>query len=253
MRLSDRVAIVTGAASGIGAASALAMAREGARVLVVDLNEAGAKKTVEQIEKAGGQAAAARADVTRAADNQAVVEQAVARWGRLDVFYANAGVPQWKTDVEDVEEAVFDQIFAVNVKGVWLAAKYALPVMKRQRRGVFLITASTSAIRPRPGGQTYAASKGAVVVLTKALALETAAHGVRVVAIAPVATHTPMLPTFMNKREVDEEGLKAYIATVPLGRLNEPTDIAATAVFLASDDAAMITGTCVEVDGGRCI
>jgi 3-oxoacyl-[acyl-carrier protein] reductase len=253
MRLSERVAIVTGAASGIGAASALAMAREGARVLVVDLNEAGAKKTVEQIEKAGGQAAAARADVTRAADNQTVVEQAVARWGRLDIFYANAGVPQWKTDVEDVEEAVFDQIFAVNVKGVWLAAKYALPVMKRQRRGVFLITASTSAIRPRPGGQTYAASKGAVVVLTKALALETAAHGVRVVAIAPVATHTPMLPTFMNKREVDEEGLKAYVATVPLGRLNEPTDIAATAVFLASDDAAMITGTCVEVDGGRCI
>jgi 3-oxoacyl-[acyl-carrier protein] reductase len=253
MRLKDRVAIVTGAASGIGAGSALAMAREGARVLVVDRNEAGAKKTVEQIEKAGGQAAAARADVTRAADNQGIVEQAVARWGRLDVFYANAGVPQWKTDVEDVEETVFDQIFAVNVKGVWLAAKYALPVMKRQRRGVFLITASTSAIRPRPGGQTYAASKGAVVVLAKALALETAPHGVRVVAIAPVATHTPMLPTFMNKREVDEEGLRRYIATVPLGRLNEPADIAATAVFLASDDAAMITGTCVEVDGGRCI
>jgi 3-oxoacyl-[acyl-carrier protein] reductase len=253
MRLKDRVAIVTGGASGIGAASAAAMAREGACVLVVDLNEAGAKKTVEQIEKAGGQAAAARADVTRAADNQGIVEQAVTRWGRLDVFYANAGVPQWKTDVEDVEEKVFDEIFAVNVKGVWLAAKYALPVMKRQRRGVFLITASTSAIRPRPGGQTYAASKGAVVVLAKALALETAPHGVRVVAIAPVATHTPMLPTFMNKREVDEEGLRAYVATVPLGRLNEPPDIAATAVFLASDDAAMITGTCIEVDGGRCI
>lgn len=253
MRLKDRVAIVTGGASGIGAASALGMAREGARVLVVDLDEAGAKKTVEQIDKAGGQGAAARADVTRAADNHAVVEEAVARWGRLDVFYANAGVPQWKTDVEDVEEAVFDRIFAVNVKGVWLGAKYALPVMKRQRRGVLLITASTSAIRPRPGGQTYAASKGAVVVLAKALALETAPHGVRVVAIAPVATHTPMLPTFMNKRAVDEEGLRAYVATVPLGRLNEPSDIAATAVFLASDDAAMITGTCVEVDGGRCI
>ena len=253
MRLTDRVAIVTGGASGIGAASAAAMAREGACVLVVDLNEAGAKKTVEQIEKAGGQAVAARADVTRAADNQGIVEQAVTRWGRLDVFYANAGVPQWKTDVEDVDEKVFDQIFAVNVKGVWLAAKYALPVMKRQRRGVLLITASTSAIRPRPGGQTYAASKGAVVVLAKALALETAPHGVRVVAIAPVATHTPMLPTFMNKLEVDEEGLRAYVATVPLGRLNEPADIAATAVFLASDDAAMITGTCVEVDGGRCI
>jgi 3-oxoacyl-[acyl-carrier protein] reductase len=253
MRLRDRVAIVTGGASGIGAASALAMAREGARVLVVDLNEAGAKGIVEQIEKAGGHAAAARADVTRAGDNQAIVEQATSRWGRLDVFFANAGVPQWKTDLEDVEEATFDQIFAVNVKGVWLAAKYALPVMKRQRRGVFLITASTSAIRPRPGGQTYAASKGAVITLAKALALETAPHGVRVVAIAPVATHTPMLPTFMNKRELDDEGLARYVATVPLGRLNQPEDLAATAVFLASDDAAMITGSCIEVDGGRCI
>lgn len=253
MRLKDRVAIVTGAASGIGAASALAMASEGARVLVVDLNETGAKTTVERIEKAGGQAAAARADVARAADNQAIVEQAVARWGRLDIFYANAGVPQWKTDVEDVEEKIFDQIMAVNVKGVYLGAKYALPVMKRQRRGVFIITASTSAIRPRPGGQIYAASKGAVVTLTKALALETAPHGVRVVAIAPVATHTPMLPTFMSKKEVDEEGLARYVATVPLGRLNEPEDVARTAVFLASDDAAMITGSCIEVDGGRCI
>jgi 3-oxoacyl-[acyl-carrier protein] reductase len=253
MRLKDRVAIVTGAASGIGAASALAMAREGARVLVVDLNEAGAKAVVEQIEQGGGQAAAARADVTRASDNQAVVEQALARWGRLDVFFANAGVPQWKTDIEEVDEKVFDQIFAVNVKGVWLGAKYALPVMKRQRRGVILITASTSAIRPRPGGQTYASSKGAVVTLAKALALEAAPHGVRVVAIAPVATHTPMLPTFMNKQEVDAESLERYEATVPLGRLNQPEDLAATAVFLASDDAAMITGSCVEVDGGRCI
>jgi len=253
MRLKDRVAIVTGAASGIGAATAVAMGREGARVLVVDVNEAGAKATVEQVEKAGGQAAAARADVTRAADNQAMVERAVAQWGRLDVFYANAGVPQWKTELEDVDEKTFDHIFGVNVKGVWLGAKYALPVMKRQRRGVFLITASTAAIRPRPGGQTYAASKGAVVTLTKALALEAAPHGVRVVAIAPVATHTPMLATFMNKKEVDAEGLAQYVATVPLGRLNQPQDIAETAVFLASDAAAMITGSCVEVDGGRCI
>jgi 3-oxoacyl-[acyl-carrier protein] reductase len=253
MRLTEKVAIVTGGASGIGAASALAMAREGARVLVVDVNETGAKAIVEQIEKAGGRGAAARADVTRAGDNQAIVEQATSRWGRLDVFFANAGVPQWKTDLEDVEEATFEQIFAVNVKGVWLGAKYALPVMKRQRRGVFLVTASTSAIRPRPGGQTYAASKGAVITLTKALALEMAPHGVRVVAIAPVATHTPMLPTFMNKRELDDEGLARYVATVPLGRLNQPEDLAATAVFLASDDAAMITGSCIEVDGGRCI
>ena len=253
MKLKDRVAIVTGAGSGIGAASALALAAEGARVVVADVNETAAKAIVEKIERQGGQGLALHVDVARAADNKALVERAVATFGRLDVFYANAGVPQWKSDIEEVEEQVFDRIFDVNVNGVWLGARYALPVMKRQRRGVFLITASTSAIRPRPGGQTYAASKGAVVTLAKALALEAAPHGVRVVAIAPVATHTPMLPTFMNKQAVDAEGLARYEATVPLGRLNQPEDIARTAVFLASDDAAMITGSCVEVDGGRCI
>jgi len=253
MRLDGRVAVITGGGSGIGAATAVAMAAEGARVIIADVNEAGAKSTAQRIEAARGQAVAMTADVTRAADNQALVERAMTTWGRLDVFFANAGVPQWKTDVEQVEEKTFDLIFGVNVKGVYLGAKYALPVMKRARRGVFLITASTAAIRPRPGGQIYAASKGAVVTLAKALALEAAPHGVRVVAICPVATHTPMLPTFMGKQQVDDEGLKRYEATVPLGRLNQPEDIAHAAVFLASDDAAMITGTTIEVDGGRCI
>jgi 3-oxoacyl-[acyl-carrier protein] reductase len=253
MRLKDRVAVITGGGSGIGAATAVAMAAEGARVVVADLNEAGAKATVEQIEKAGGRGLSLRADVTVARDNQAMVERALAGFGRLDIFHANAGVPQWKLDIEDVDEEAFDRIMGVNVKGVWLAAKYALPVMKRRGRGVFLVTASTAATRPRPGSQTYAASKGAVLTLTMALALEAAPHGVRVVAIAPVATHTPMLPTFMNKKEVDEEGLSRYVATVPLGRLNLPHDVARAAVFLASDDAAMITGSCLEVDGGRCL
>ena len=251
MKLDGRVAVVTGGGSGIGAAAALAFAREGARVVVTDLNEAGAKVTLEHVEKAGGQGLGLRADVTEPADTQAIVEQALSTWGRLDIYFANAGVSQWKNYVEEVAEETFDRIFAVNVKGVWLGAKYALPVMKRQRRGVFIVNASTAAIRPRPGSQTYAASKAAVVTLAKALALETAPHGVRVVAIAPVATHTPMLSPFMNEA-VDEEALARYIDTIPLGRLNEPEDIANTVVFLASDDATMITGTCVEIDGGRC-
>lgn len=253
MKLSDRVALVTGAGSGIGQAAALLFASEGARVAVVDIDEAAAKATAQQIERGGGEAIPLRCDVSKAADNQAAVERALARWGRLDIFYANAGVPQWPTQVENVEEATFDRILAVNVKGVFLGAKYALGVMKRQRRGVFLVTASTAAIRPRPGGQCYAASKGAVVSLAKSLAIECAPFGVRVVSIAPVATETPMLSTFMGKTAVDDEGRARYIATVPLGRLNTPEDIARAALFLASDDAAMVTGSCVEVDGGRCI
>ena len=255
MKLMDRIAVVTGAGSGIGRTTALMFAREGARVAVVDLEEATAKATAKatEIERAGGQALAVRADVSKAADSDAVVGQTIARWARLDIFFADAGVPQFPTPIEDVEEATFDRIMSVNVKGVFLGAKYALRVMKHQKSGVFLATASTSAIRPRPGVQSYSASKGAVVTLVKSLALESAPFGVRVVAIAPVATETPMLATFMGKTAVDEEGMTRYRATVPLGRLNTPDDLAKAAVFLASDDAAMITGTCIEVDGGRCI
>ena len=253
MRLRDKVALITGAGSGIGRATALLFAQEGARVAVVDLREDPAKATAEAIERAGGQALAVRADVSLGADNEAAVAAALARWGRLDVFYANAGVPQVPTPVEDVDEATFDRIMAVNVRGVFLGAKHAARVMKQQRAGVILATASTSAIRPRPGVQSYSASKGAVVALTKSLALELAPFSVRVVAIAPVATETPMLPRFSGKEQVDDELLRKYLPTIPLGRLNAPEDVARTALFLASDDAAMITGACVEVDGGRCI
>ena len=253
MKLQDRVALITGAGSGIGRASALLFAKEGARVAVVDLDEGSAKATAQEIERAGGQALPLRADVSSAGDTQAVIEKTVVRWGRLDVYYANAGVPQRPTPIEEVDEATFDRIMAVNVKGVFLGAKYAAPVMKRQKRGVFLITSSTSAIRPRPGVQSYSASKGAVSVLAKSLALELAPYGVRVVAIAPVAADTPMLPTFGGKERLDDEMRTRYIATIPLGRLNTADDLARAALFLASDDAAMVTGTTFEVDGGRCI
>jgi 3-oxoacyl-[acyl-carrier protein] reductase len=253
MKLAGRVALVTGAGSGIGEATARLFAREGARVAVVDVREDAAKTVAGAIEGAGGEALAVRADVTRSADVQAAVEQTVARWGRLDVAYANAGVPQWPTPVDEVDEALFDRIMAVNVKGVFLVARHAVPVMRRQRAGVILVTGSTAAIRPRPGGQCYAASKGAVHALVRSLALELAPVGIRVVTIAPVATETPMLATFMGKRAVDEEGMARYRATVPLGRLNQPEDVARAALYLASDDAAMVTGSCLEVDGGRCI
>lgn len=253
MRLDGRVAVVTGAGSGIGRATAALFAREGARVGVVDLREDAAKTTVQEIERAGGQALAIRADVARAADVQAAVDATLARWGRLDVMYANAGVPQRPTPVDEVDEATLDQILAVNVKGVFLCARAAAAVMKRQRSGVILATGSTSAIRPRPGVQAYTASKGAVHALAASLALELAPFGVRVVAIAPVATETPMLAAFMGKARVDEEGMTRYRGTVPLGRLNQPEDVARLALFLASDDAAMITGSTYPVDGGRCI
>jgi 3-oxoacyl-[acyl-carrier protein] reductase len=253
MRLEGRVALITGAGSGIGRATALLFAREGARVTAVDVNEAAAKATAEAIERAGGQALAVRADVSRAADNEAAVAAALARWSRLDVLHANAGVPQVPTAVEQVDDTTFDRIMAVNVKGVFLGVRAAAPVMKRQRRGVILVTASTSAVRPRPGVQCYSASKGAVVALARSVALELAPFGVRVVAIAPVATDTPMLPQFSGKERVDDELLGKYLPTIPLGRLNTAEDVARTALFLASDDAAMITGACVEVDGGRCI
>ena len=191
MKLQDKVALVTGAGSGIGRATALLFAHEGGRVAAVDLREDAAKATAEAIEREGGQALALRADVSRGADNEAAVAATVARWGRLDVFYANAGSRRrprpWRTSTRPT----FDRIMAVNVRGVFLGAKHAAPVMKRQRAGVILVTASTSAIRPRPGVQSYSASKGAAVTLAKSLALELAPFGVRVVAIAPVATETP--------------------------------------------------------------
>jgi len=253
MKLQGKVALVTGAGSGIGQTTALLFASEGARVACADINEAGAKQTVEQIEKVGGQALAISADVSTATGNQAMVERAVAQWGRLDVFYANAGVPQSPTPVEEVDEATFDRIMAVNVKGVFLGVKSVVPVMKKQGSGVILITASTAAIRPRKGLQAYGASKGAVIAFAKALALELASHKIRVVAIAPVATDTPMLQAFLGKAEVDNKAREAMVRTIPLGRLNTPEDIARAALFLASDDAAMLTGSCVEVDGGRCL
>ncbi len=252
-KLEGLVAVVTGAGSGIGRASAVEFAREGASVLAADLNAASAAETADQILSAGGQAESLAVDVTQFAQVEQMVKTAVDKFGRLDVLYNNAGLPQAFTPFEDSTDALYNRIFDVNVKGVFYGCRAAVPQMKAQGGGVILNTASTAGIRPRPGLAVYAASKGAVITLTKALAVELAPYRIRVVSICPVATDTPMLPSFIGVEQgADEaEGRRRFIGTIPWGRLNRSEDIAHAAVFLASADAEMVTGTAFEVDGGR--
>jgi 3-oxoacyl-[acyl-carrier protein] reductase len=253
-RLQDLVAVITGAGSGIGRASALEFAREGACVIVADLNPASAQATTEQIQASGGQAAPVAVDVTNQDDVGHMIATAIDSFGRLDVLFNNAGLPQTFTPFEQSTDDLYNRIFDVNVKGVFYGCRAVIPHMKAHGGGVILNTASTAGIRPRPGLAVYNASKAAVITLTKTLAVELAPHKIRVVSICPVATDTPMLSGFMGMdRDTSEaEALKQrFIDTIPWGRLNRPEDIAHAAVFLASSDAEMVTGTAFEVDGGR--
>jgi len=250
MRLDGKVALVTGAGSGIGRATAELFAREGARIAVVDLAEDMGEQTVEAIREAGGDSIFVRADVSSAEDVARMIGATVEQWGRIDVLYNNAGIPMGATPIEEVDDTFFDRTMAVNVRSVHLGVKHVVPHMKRQGGGVILNTASTAGIRPRPGLSAYAASKGAVIALTKALALELAPFKIRVVSINPVATETPMLTSFFGKAD-PEEARARFLSTVPLGRLNRPEDIAQAALYLASDEAFMVTGTAFEIDGGR--
>jgi 3-oxoacyl-[acyl-carrier protein] reductase len=252
-RLQGLVAVITGAGSGIGRASALEFSREGACVLAADLNLASAEETADLVRSGEGEAEAVAVDVTRYDQVEHMVQVAVDRFGRLDVLFNNAGLPQAFTPIEDSSDELFDRIFDVNVRGVFYGCRAAIPRMKAQGGGVILNTASTAGIRPRPGLAVYNASKGAVITLTKSLAVELAPHRIRVVSICPVATDTPMLPSFIGvEKGADEaEGRRRFIGTIPWGRLNLPEDIARAAVFLASSDAEMVTGTAFEVDGGR--
>jgi len=248
-RLEGLAAVVTGAGSGIGRASALAFAGEGACVVTADLNLASATDTSTAITSSGGSALPVQVDVADASSVEQMIHKCVERFGRLDVLFNNAGLPQAYTLLEDSDDALFERIMAVNVRGVFNGCRAAIAPMKAQGGGVILNTASTAGIRPRPGLAVYNASKAAVISMTKTLALELAPHHIRVVSICPVATDTPMLPTFLGEDEA--EGRKRFVATIPLGRLNRPEDIARAAVFLASSEAEMVTGTAFEVDGGR--
>ena len=248
-RLQGLVSVITGAGSGIGRASALAFANEGACVVAADLNADAAAHAVEEIRTRGGSAESIAVDVTNRNDVERMLDLAVERYGRLDVLFNNAGIPQSFTRLEDSDDALFEGIMAVNVRGVFNGCRAAIPRMKAQGGGVILNTASTAGIRPRPGLAIYNASKAAVIALTKTLAVELAPDRIRVVSICPVATDTPMLPTFLGADL--ENGRERFIATIPWGRLNRPEDIANAAVFLASPEAEMVTGTAFEVDGGR--
>lgn len=247
MQHEDSVVVVTGAGAGMGAATAELFAERGARVVVVDLDENAAESTVDTIGSAGGEAIAVTADVSDADDVEGFVEATVEEFGRIDVLHNNAGIPQRSTPVEDVEEATWDQVQDVNLKSAFLGAKYAVPHMKAQGGGVILNTASTAGIRPRTGLSAYAASKGGMITLTKQLAFELAEEDIRVNAICPVATDTDMLPEFA----AGDLSVESMADTIPLGRLADPQDIAHAAAFLASDEASMVTGTALEVDGGR--
>ena len=246
MRLQNRTAIVTGGGSGMGEAIAETFAREGAKVAVVDVDGEAAKKVATRI---GKSAIAIRCDVTRRADIDAAVAETLKAFGTLDVLVNNAGVAHANKPLLDIDETEFDRVFAVNVKGVFLFSQAAVAAM-RDKGGVIVNIGSTAGLRPRPGLSAYNATKGAVHNLTKTLAVELAPDRIRVVAIAPVATDTPLLPTFLGPAPGMRE---KFIATVPLGRLATAQDIADAALFLASDDAKFLTGNIMEVDGGRCV
>jgi len=246
MRLKDKAALVTGAGSGFGKAIAETFAREGARVAVIDIAERAAKETAAAI---GKSAIALRCDVSNKAAVDAAVKETVAAFGALDILVNNAGVSHVNKPLMEIGEDEFDRVFAVNVKGVFLFTQAAVPLMRR-RKGVIINIGSTAGLRPRPGLSCYNATKGAVHVFSKTLAVELAPE-IRVCTIAPVAGDTPLLATFMGG---DTAELRAkFVATVPLGRLSTPQDVANAALFLASDEAAFLTGNVAEVDGGRCV
>lgn len=248
-RLAGKVAVVTGAASGIGRASAEKFAAEGARVVIADLDATGAEGVAASIAENGGEAIHVRCDVTRDADARAMVEAAVGRYGALDILFNNAGYTNPPHPVEETTEEEMDRSLAVNVKGVFLCSRAAVPAM-RDRGGSIIVTASIMGIRTRPGFTAYAASKAAAIHLARTLAVELAGDDIRVNCLAPVATDTPMLDTFIGDRD-PEEGRAAFVSTIPLGRLATPADVASAALYLASDEAAYITGTVLPVDGGR--
>ena len=244
----NNIVVVTRAGFGFGRGIAARFAEEGAKLVVADINEEAAKMVAGEI---GDSAIAVVADVSKNSDVEAMIKQTVAQWGRLDILVNNAGTTHRNKPMTEVKEEEFDRIFAVNVKSVFLTARHGVPLMKEQRHGIILNVASTAGLRPRPGLAWYNTSKGAMITATKAMAIELASFKIRVNAINPVAGETGMLHLFMG--EDTPEKRAQFVSSIPWGRLSQPQDMANAALFLCSDEADMVTGTCMEVDGGRCI
>lgn len=248
MKLENKVAIVTGGASGFGRGICELYAREGARVMVADINGQGARDVAGAI---GAKAAHVACDVSKKADVDRMVADTVKAFGGVDIMVNNAGYTHKNQPMLGVSEAEFDRIFAVNVKAIYLAALAVVPELEKRGGGVIINTASTAGVRPRPGLTWYNGSKGAAIILTKSMAVELAPKKIRVCAINPVAGETAMLGDFMGQ-DTPENRAK-FVASIPLGRLSRPTDIANAALFLADPASEFLTGVCLEVDGGRCI
>lgn len=247
MRLKNKVAIVTGAAQGFGLGIAETFAREGAKVLCCDLNGEGAEKAAATI---GHGAIGMGCDVAKLADAKAAVARALAAFGRLDILVNNAGTTHRNRSMLEVSEEEFDRVYAVNVKSIYNFAIAAVPALA-ENGGAIVNIGSTAGLRPRPGLTWYNGTKGAVHLISKSMAVELAPKKIRVNVIAPVAGETPLLTTFMGE---DTPEIRAkFLASIPLGRFSTPQDIANAALFLASDEASMVTGAVLEVDGGRCV
>ena len=252
MKLKGRDAIVTGAGSGFGEGIAKLFAKEGARVLIADIRDDAAERVAAEIVSSGGKAVACHTDVSKNDDVAKMAKTALDHFGKIDILVNNAGTTHKNRPMLEVDEATFDLIYAVNVKSIFLSAKNIVPVFERQGFGCIVNVASTAGVRPRPGLTWYNGSKGAVITLTKSMAVELAPLKIRVNAVNPVMGETGMLADFLPGEDT-EETRQMVIRTIPLGRLSLPLDIAKACTFLASGEAEFITGICLEVDGGRCI
>lgn len=246
MRLSGKTAIVTGGASGFGAGIVRKFAAEGARVLIADINLEGAEALARELGQKAG-----RVDVSKDASVNEMAAAAIMAFGKVDILVNNAGISHMPAPLDEISEADFDRVFNVNMKSVYLTARHLVPHFKARRTGVILNVASTAAVSPRPRLSWYNASKGWMVTATKSMAVELAPLGIRVNAINPVAGETPLLKTFMGE---DTPEIRAkFLATIPLGRFSTPEDMGNAACFLCSEEASMVTGVAMEVDGGRVI